>query len=158
MSSDIDALPATAPERAVRAQRASLFRLRSGRDETQEGGQVVSRCGFCGASRTGTVEEAAGWFRVHRAECAAAPELVETATMKARARHSMSRRTRAAKIQAGRERKEMLRRRACELRDGGQDNASIAAMWNQEDVRSLAPNRIPWSASSIGNLIRSPRE
>jgi hypothetical protein len=153
-----EAVTSTAEEQAGRARQASLFRLPSGRNEAQDGGQVVSRCGFCGASRAGAVDEAAGWFRVHRAECAKAPELVETATMRAWARRSLGLRARAAKIQAHRERKETLRRQACELVERGQDTAAIAATWNREVVRSLAPNGIPWSASSVANLIRGPRE
>jgi hypothetical protein len=146
------------PKPAGRVLQASVFRLPSLWDGAHDGGQVVSRCGFCGASRAGTVDEAAGWFRVHRPECATAPELVETATMRARARRSFSRRARAAKIQAHRERKETLRRQACELVERGQDTAAIAATWNREVVRSLAPNGIPWSASSVANLIRGPRQ
>jgi hypothetical protein len=152
---DLGAVP-TAELRGSRTLQASLFRLPSRRDEAQDGGQVVSRCAFCGASRAGTVEQTAEWFRAHRAECAKAPELVETATMRAWARRSLARRARAAMIQAHRERKETLRRRACELVERGGDTAAIAATWNREAVRSLAPNGVPWSASSVANLIRSP--
>ena len=85
-----------------------------------------------------------------------APELVETAAMRDRTRYSLSRRARTEKIRENRERKEMLRRQACELVDSGRDAATIAASWNSESVGSLAPSRIPWSAKSVANLIRSP--
>lgn len=153
---DLEDATTLAEARSSRALQANLFRLAS-RQEARDGGEVVSRCAYCEAGCAGTVEETAAWFRVHRASCAQAPELIETATMKARARNSLLRRARAEKIQANRDRKESLRRQACELLELGSDTAAIAATWNGDAVRSLAPSGTPWSANSVASLVGSVR-
>jgi hypothetical protein len=146
----------TPPGTASRGFRPS-FRVPSGQAEASQSEAIISSCAFCGTSRAGTVKEAADWFRLHRAQCAEAPKLLETETMRARARHSLARREREAKIQAHRDRKRMLRLRATELVERGNDPAAIATMWNRDAIQSFAPGRIPWSASSVANLIRPER-